>query len=1132
MGWIAARPGGAVPDLGHAGTCGALEVAEGDGTPFLAMQHVGSQTLAAQIGSAHAAHRRLRTHRRARSRPTGAGALMDVKTDPGESLAGSSADWSRVDWMLFSWLALSEEHRERRFAAMRVDDPAMAEALSLRLDRVIRLAQVVDGPADGTQPRPDQVFGDYRIVRRLGQGGMGTVFLAEQQALRRRVALKVIRSERLSDPGARQRFQREARALSTLRNPHLCTVFDFGEVDDAPFLTMQYVEGETLAERLAAQRAGSRDGTSTAPDTRARIGELLLAIEQVARALHAAHAAGVVHRDVKPGNIMIDRSGNPVLLDFGLARVDDAAGGPTLTRTGDRVGTPAYMSPEQLLPEGRAIDRRSDVYSLGVTLFEALTLRLPFAAPTSADLYEQILREPTPDPRRHNPRLPPDVGVVLAKAMEKEPARRYATAGEFADDLARLRRGLPVQAARVGGVARTWRWTLRHPAAAALMVTLGGIALNSWFLWRSRQRQSSIEQTAARLTQRTQEFDLVAWSAKTDMALAAESPLYPAWPAQAPALADWLEQHGKPPCAALPLLRDAVAGLRHRALPYGEAEQRSDQRKHPDYPKLFHARAELAACRRLQALHLGKAGIEPVVLPENVASAAAYQLDVFAFFRVAPFQKRMNFGEESIGLAAARLGLERVAPADKQCAESLRRTLAWAQVANGLDADALATVDALAAELAPGADRAPLDEIRRHIADHAGDRLTQRITELSRLVDELTAATATRSTWRFADQAEQFLHDTLSRQILRVLEFERSTVAAVEERLAWARSVQRLCIDDHSRRWAAARMAIAEARPYREAPVDLRPQLDLVPIGCNPATGLWEFYHLPSATPPATAADAVAIPAHRADGSLPVTEASGLVFVLVPGGTFVMGETPDPDVADSPERAADERPPHQVRLAPFLLSRYEMTQAQWKRLSRGAEPSQSKAGTARGGKTVTAMHPVESVTWEECTGLLGKHGLLLPTEARWEYSARAGTQTPWWTGDRSSSLASGAPAENLADRSFQRQMSVRIQAEPWDDGYSAAAPVGSFRANPWGLHDVLGNVSEWCQDWSADYHFPNRAGDGLHLVARHSAVVTRRCVRGGWFQAVAANSRASVRSGQLPTYRVFLLGVRPARDLQ
>ncbi len=382
---------------------------------------------------------------------------------------GSSAGWNTVDAQLFTWLGKEAAERERLLARLRVGDPGLADAVTMRVDELQRAGFLAQ---QGSLPAAGDSFGNYRIVKLLGSGGMGTVYLAEQVDLHRRVALKLIRPDRLADANARARFRREARAVANLRHPGICAVYEVGNVGDTPFLAMQYVPGQTLAQELAARRAAAHvgnDASSGMPHTPHEIADALLRIELVSEALHAAHEAGVVHRDVKPGNILIDQNGNPVVLDFGLAHEQTTSPDePSLTATGALVGTPAYMPPEQLRAKGE-IDRRGDIYSLAVTLYEHLTLQRPFAAPDQLTLYECIERDATPDPRGINPRLPPDLSAVLAKAMEKEPQQRYATALEFAGELRCVRNLQPVRARRIGLLARLRRWTRRNPAAAAAL---------------------------------------------------------------------------------------------------------------------------------------------------------------------------------------------------------------------------------------------------------------------------------------------------------------------------------------------------------------------------------------------------------------------------------------------------------------------------------------------------------------------------------------------------------------------------------------------------------------------------------------------------------------------------------------
>ena len=310
----------------------------------------------------------------------------------------------------------------------------------------------------------------YRTLRELGRGGQGTVYLAEDLSLRRLVALKVVRTTLGSpSPAQRARLEREVGILALLDHPNICAVYRAHLDNDPPFVAMRYIAGPTLAELIAAPAATAR--WSCRPECRTDLERLLHFFEDAAQALHAAHEAGIVHRDIKPGNVVCDDAGRPVLLDFGLARSID---GDELcvTRTGELFGTPAYMSPEQLLRAPDALDRRTDVYSLGVTLFECLTRRRPFDEPSQLQLERAICETPTPRASRFNRVLPTDLDLVLETALEKDPRRRYATALDLARELRRVRERRPVLARPTGAILRTRRWTQRNPAVATAIVLL------------------------------------------------------------------------------------------------------------------------------------------------------------------------------------------------------------------------------------------------------------------------------------------------------------------------------------------------------------------------------------------------------------------------------------------------------------------------------------------------------------------------------------------------------------------------------------------------------------------------------------------------------------------------------------
>jgi formylglycine-generating enzyme required for sulfatase activity len=349
-------------------------------------------------------------------------------------------------------------------------------------------------------------------------------------------------------------------------------------------------------------------------------------------------------------------------------------------------------------------------------------------------------------------------------------------------------------------------------------------------------------------------------------------------------------------------------------------------------------------------------------------------------------------------------------------------------------------------------------------------------------------------------------------------------IAEIEERLAFARAVEWRSLLEPSvaRRWRDAVDAVADPRrcPLYNGLV-LFPQLGFVPVGPDPDSGLWEFAQLASGL----------VPERGEDGRLRMGPESGLVFVLLPACEFLMGSQTDRRRPLFDPQSLDwEQPPNVVRLDAFLLAKYELTQAQWRRLT-GEEPSQYSAGQLRDGERAD-LHPVEHVSWTEAFRVLARVELSLPTEAQWEYAARAGTQAVFVDGDYYACLAQ-LPTANLYDMQgwigFGEQRTIEWEIAGWlDDGHAVHAPVGSFAPNPFGLHDMLGNVWEWCEDWLTPYATPARVGDGLR--SEH-APGRQRVLRGGSFRNSYSALRCSVRENMAPDVRMAYLGVRPARRL-
>jgi serine/threonine protein kinase/formylglycine-generating enzyme required for sulfatase activity len=947
------------------------------------------------------------------------------------------------------------------------------------------LAGVASGGAAG------DCIGHYRVLDEIGRGGQGIVYLAEDTRLHRKVALKVLKGIGSLSEDAVARFRREAEAASRLDHPGICAVYEAGLDGNVSYIAMRLVAGESLAARIASAKSQGEASADTSfvhlpdvvvpeappgrqstdpsptpsgPTTRAEIMRVVQLIEKVARALHAAHEAGVVHRDMKPGNVMVTPEGEAVIMDFGIAYLEDEQL-PTLTLTGDFLGTLAYMSPEQLLAHRVRLDRRTDVWSLGVMLYECLTLTRPFGAPTREGVYQAIMTQEAPDLRRLNPAVPSDLRVVVETALEKDRDRRYQTALDLAEELRRVRMREPILAKPAGQLVRFKQWAQRNPGLATAVgglfaVLVAGLAVALFLLGQRdralaevtterdakntaltqvtterNQKQTALTEKTAALT----DYDRLGDSSRLQKLVAEADTLWPAEPSKVAAMNLWVAE---------------ASDLEKRLADHRE----------------FRDRLRMSA---------GLLPYTDLDREANLKSHAAEQ-------------------EQLVKLRSDR---EKTAAAI--AAES--RTASRPPEPN--------------AAVSGPASRPSLADLRTAVA-----KLDAEIKSLDAQINE-------RLTWKFGSTSEQFKHDTTQKFAAELTAFvdpdpHKGLLSDVRGRLSFAETVERETIGKYETKWADAIRSvsdIAECPKYKG--LKIKPQLGLIPIGKDQHSGLWEFAHLQT-----TAQGTDPIPKRDADGILVVTESMGLVFVLLPGGTFRMGamkEPPDEDTPMSapnvdPEAKVDESPITEVRLDPFFMSKYEMTQGQWLRLV-GKNPSQYGPGQSFGGKVVDLRNPVEQVNFEDCDLWLGRLGLILPTEAQWEYGARGGTTAPRWTGIGTDGLVKAA---NVADQ-FSKENGGGLfeKHEAWNDGYTVHAPAGSFAANAFGLHDVLGNLWEWCRDWHATYDVAARIGDGL----RSPSASRNGVFRGGSFNDVASYARSANRCGGTLGLRAFSVGVRPAR---
>ena len=337
-----------------------------------------------------------------------------------------------------------------------------------------------DEPLEPTIARMLKDFGDYELLEEVGRGGQGVVFRARQKSLNRIVALKVIKLGEWASRAHVKRFRREAEAAAGLEHPGIVPIHEVGERDGSCYFSMKFVEGGQLDEVATREPLPIR-----------RAVEL---IATVARTVHYAHEHGILHRDIKPGNILLDQKGEPHLTDFGLARLVESES--SVTHTLDVLGTPSYMAPEQAVGNNAAVSSVTDVYGIGAVFYQLLTGHPPFAGGATYETIKLLLDTEPRQPRLLNPKIDRDLSTICLKCLEKDPKRRYSSALALAEDLERWLKHEPIAARRTGPFARGGKWVRRNPSRAFLAASLIALAAAAgWIVWKSEFIRHPVKQT-------------------------------------------------------------------------------------------------------------------------------------------------------------------------------------------------------------------------------------------------------------------------------------------------------------------------------------------------------------------------------------------------------------------------------------------------------------------------------------------------------------------------------------------------------------------------------------------------------------------------------------------------------------
>jgi len=422
--------------------------------------------------------------------------------------AGTSAVTARIGEVLAEYEYRLSQGEKIELEQMLEENPDLAEELKAYFDTANHLHKVVTPAQPAVATSPVQLagssFGDYELLGELGRGGMGVVYKARQISLNRLVALKMILAGEFASQADVARFHREAEAAASLDHAHIIPIYEIGTHQGHHFFSMKLMEGGSLSGRRAYFTEHAREAAEV--------------VRSVAQAVHYAHQHGILHRDLKPGNVLLDSAGRPHVSDFGLAR--PVEGTPGLTQSGAVVGTPSYMAPEQASGQTKLVSTAADVYSLGAILYDLLTGKPPFHADSNWETVRQVLEAEPCTPRSVNRGIHRDLETVCLKCLRKDPQHRYGSAAELDADLGRWLNNEPIRARRSRVWYRTYKWVCRRPAAAGLLaaILVGLLSVVGLAWWSLAKRQEEAAREAVRVHEselQTQRLDLEKRNAAT-----------------------------------------------------------------------------------------------------------------------------------------------------------------------------------------------------------------------------------------------------------------------------------------------------------------------------------------------------------------------------------------------------------------------------------------------------------------------------------------------------------------------------------------------------------------------------------------------------------------------------------------